>query len=194
MSTDRSELRDALVAALDMARDKADHCGLVGYGVIQRFDGDGKPTLLVPFANLITDTGDAYYAAKGIVGVSPAAPTAPTAITGMQVGTGITVVGKSGAGAAMVTYVLGQAFDATYPSVANLGAGLGVNMVYKTTYAAGSATNTALSEFTITNGTVTTASTTANTISRVGPPTISAINKGASDTLAVTWNHKQLGA
>lgn len=189
-ATDRLELRDALFAARDMGRAYLDESGMVGYGIAELRDEEGRLKLVVPFANLITDTGDAYYAAKGIVGIAPASPSAPTALTGMQIGSGTTAAAKSGAGGAMVTLLAGQAFDATFPSVSNLGAGLGVNMVYKTTYAAGTGTGS-VAEATITNGTIGTASTAANTISRV---VFTAIPKGALDSLAITWNHKQLGA
>lgn len=186
-----SGLRDAFHTALDMARDlKSDVVGLVGYGVVERFDGDGQRNLLVPFANIITDTGDLYYATKMIALVAPSSTASPTALTGMQIGSGSTAVAKSGAGAAMVTLLAGQAFDASYPQTANLGAGLGVNAVYKTTYAAGTGTGT-VSEATLTNGTIGTSSTTGNTIARV---TFTGIVKGSADSLAFTWNNKALGA
>ena len=183
------EFFEALVAAHDLATAKGEGQLLIGYGVAERFDGDGKRNLLVPFANLITDTGDLYYAGKAIAAIPPASAAAPTALTGMQAGSGATAAAKNGAGAAIVTLLAGQAFDATFPSTSNLGAGLGVNAVYKTTYAAGVATGT-VSEATITNGTIGTASTTGNTISRV---TFTGIVKGAADSLAITWNHKFLG-
>lgn len=196
MTISDSGLRDAMLAALDMARElPGDGVGLVGYGVAQVFDGDGRVRESVPFANLITDAGDLYYAAKGITAIAPAAPAAPTAMSGMKLGTGVTAAAKNGAGAALVTYLAGTnvAFDATYPQTANLGAGLGVNAVYKTTFVAGVGTNAALAEVVIVNDAGTNAtSTSGNTASRAlfG----STINKGASDTLAVTWNHKFLGA
>lgn len=186
-----SELRDALYAAHDAARDlTADKAGMVGYGYIHLLDGSGATKAIEIFANLITDTGDGYYAAKAIVGISPANASAPTALTGMQIGSGSTAVAKAGAGGAMVTLLAGQAFDASYPQTANLGAGLGVNAVYKTTYAAGTGTGT-VQEATITNGTIGTASTVANTIARV---TFTSVVKAAGDSLAITWNHKFLGA
>ncbi len=186
-----SGLRDAFVCALDMARDlPRSDMGLVGYGVAHLMDGDGRTKLLVPFANLITDTGDLYYAGKAIAAVTPAAPAAPTALTGMQIGSGVTAASKSGVGAAIVTFLAGQAFDSTFPSTANLGAGLGVNAQYKTTYAAGTGTGT-VTEATVTNGAIGTASLAANTIARV---TFTAVTKAAADLLAVTWNHKFLGA
>lgn len=186
-----TELLDALVAAHDLTKNLPRRgAGIVGYGVAELLDGDGARLGLTPFANLITDYGDLYYATKAIAGVSPSNTAAPTAATGMQVGTGSTAAAKASTGGAIGTLSAGQAFDSGYPQIANLGAGLGVNSVYRTTYAAGVAT-ASLTEATITNGTVTTASTTANTISRV---TFTAIPKGANDSLAFTWNHKFLGA
>ena len=56
--------------------------------------------------------------------------------TGMKLGTGSTAPAKSGAGAAVVTYLTGsnKAFDATFPTAV---AGV---VTYKRTYAAGEAT------------------------------------------------------
>lgn len=144
--------------------------------------------------NLITDAGDLYYASKAIVGISPANPSAPTAMSGMKLGTGTTAVAKSGAGAALVTYISGSnnPFDASFPATQNLGGGLGVNGQYKTTWPAGDTTNAAITEAVIVNDAGTDATSTAgNTAHRI---VFSAINKGASDTLVITWNAKFLGA
>lgn len=188
---DSSGLRDAFFCALDMARElPRSEMGLVGYGVAHLFDEEGQTKLLVPFANLITDYGDLYYAGKAIASVAPASASAPTAATGMQIGSGATAAAKASTGGAIGTLLAGQAFDASYPQTANLGAGLGVNAVYKTTYAAGTGTGT-VQEATITNGTIGTGSTTGNTISRV---TFTSVTKASGDSLAVTWNHKFLGA
>ena len=66
-----------------------------------------------------------------------------------------------------------------------------MNAVYKTTWAAGTATNSAITEAVIVNDQATNATTTAaNTIARV---VFTAVNKTASDSLAITWNHKALG-
>lgn len=189
------EFVDAMQAAYDQARSLvADRTGLVGFGLAHVVDGDGKTKQLVPFSNLITDAGDLYYAGKMIVAIAPASPSAPTAANGMKLGTGSTAVAKAGAGGALVTYLTASnvAFDATYPQTANLGAGLGVNAVYRTTWAAGVATNSAITEVVIVNDQATNAtSTAANTYSRA---IISSVNKTASDSLAITWNHKALGA
>lgn len=186
--------RDAFHEALDMAHALKDGFGIVGYGVAELVDGDGRTKSLTPFANLITDAGDLYYAGKAIVGIAPASAAAPTAVNGMKLGTGTTAAVKTAAGAALITYLAASnvAFDATFPQTVNLGAGLGVNAVYKTTWAAGVATNAAITEAVIVNDRATDATTTAaNTISRV---VFAAQNKGASDSLAITWNHKYLGA
>lgn len=187
---DAARLSDGWSAALDMARGLDSRAAVVGYGVAVLLRGDGTREAY-PFANLITDTGDAYISAKVIAAVGPAAPAAPTAATGMQIGSGSTAVAKNGAGAAMVTFLAGVAFDATYPQTANLGAGNGVNSVYRTTFGAGVGTGS-VAEATITNGAVGTASTTANTLSRVvlGTP----ITKNAPDSLVFTWNWLHKGA
>jgi hypothetical protein len=188
-----SGYRDALRAAHDMAVAKAgDGRTFIGYGVAALLDGDGRPAGLVPFGNQITDAGDAYCAAKIIAAISPATPAAPTAANGMKLGSATTTVAKSGAGAFIGTYVSGSnlAFDSTYPQTANLGAGLGVNAVYRTTWAAGVATGT-INEVTIVNdqGTATGGSA-ANTYSRA---VITTVTKGASDSLVITYNWKCLG-
>ena len=189
--SDQSALRDVFATALDMARETSrDRVGIVGYGIIELRGPDGGLKLARPFANLITDQGDSWYVSKALVGIPPANGTAPTALTGMQIGSGSTAVAKAGAGGAMVTLLAGQAFDATYPNLNNLGAGLGVECVYKTTYAAGVGTGT-VNEATITWGTIGSASTAANTIARI---LTGAITKAAGDSLAITWRHKFLGA
>lgn len=191
-ASDRNTMKDAMFSALDMARAVPDSsCSMRGFGVIEHRDGDGSLIQLLPFANTITDVGDLYYAAKGIAGQAPANAAAPTVLTGMQVGSGgATAVNKAATtGVAIVTFIAGQAFDGSFPSTSNLGVNLGVNMVYKTTYAAGVATGT-ISEATIVQGTIGSAALAAATISRV---TFTGIVKAASDSLAITWNHKNLG-
>jgi hypothetical protein len=187
------ERLDALHAAYDEGRALLpDGVGMVGYGVAELFDGDGKRKLIVPFHNLITDAGDLYYAGKAIVGISPANASAPTAANGMKLGTASTAATKTDAG--LATYLSGSnaAFDSTYPQTANLGTTLGVNAVYKTTWAAGTATSSTINEVVIVNDQATNAdSTAANTYSRA---VLTTVNKTSSDSLAVTWNHKFLGA
>lgn len=189
--TDQSQVRDTFSIALGMARDlSAERLGIVGYGIIELVRPDGSVGLVRPFANLITDYGDLYYAGMAIALVAPAAPAQPTKATGMQIGSGSTAVAKAGAGGAMVTLLAGVAFDPSYPAVNNLGANLGVEAVYKTTFNAGTGTGT-VNEATITNGTIGTASTVGNTIARILTGTIT---KAAGDSLAITWRTKFLGS
>jgi hypothetical protein len=137
--------------------------------------------------NLITSIGDRLYASRG-AGLSTS-----NLPTGMRLGTGSTAVAKTGAGAAIVTYLAtsNKAFDATFPSEA---AGV---VTYKRTYAPGEATSASpitevvINTDAIANDNATTA-TAANTVARA---LLSGIgSKGAGDTLSVTWTHTILGA
>jgi hypothetical protein len=192
-----AEVTDAFKIAMGRARDLVSGMGLVGFGVIEVFDAQGRLKSAQPFANLVTTAGDQYYAQKGIVGISPANPSAPTAASGMKLGTGTTAVHKSstaGGGIATGTYITGSnvAFDSTFPSAAAVGGDAGWNATYKTTWAAGVATNAAITEAALVNNQSTDGQATpAQTYSRV---TFTAVNKGAADTLAITWTHKFLGA
>lgn len=190
-----AKVTDAFNIAMGRARELVDGAGLVGFGVIELRDERDRLKLVLPFANLITTLGDQYYAQKAIVGISPAAPSAPTAVNGMKLGTGTTAAAKSGAGGALITYKTASnvAFDASFPVAAAVaGTDTGWTASYKTTWAAGVATDTALTEAVIVNDQASNAtSTAANTIARI---VFSAVNKGASDSLAITWAHKFLGA
>lgn len=169
-----------------------DVTGIKGHVVAELFGPDGKLKARCEVDNIVTDTGDIFYGSRAIAGINTNGVTAAAQPSGMQVGTGGTAVAKNGAGAAMVTYLIGQAFDATYPTGADV-AGSGYTATYKTTYAAGTGTTaSAITEACIVTGTVTTAGTTATTIARVLLTGIG--SKGASDTLAITWTHKLLGS
>lgn len=165
-----------------------DAAGIKGHVVVELRGPDGELKGRCEVDNLITSVGDQYYAGR-------AALTAglPAQVTGFRLGTGSTAVAKSGAGAAIVTYLSGsnKANDATFPTVV---AGV---VTYKRTYAAGEATTASpiteavLNNDTIANDNATTA-TAANTIARVLLSGIAA--KGALDTLTITWTHTLLGA
>lgn len=199
MQDSPTQLADAFRTAHAQAEKLvSDKAGLVGYGVVELRGPDGRLKEAVPFANLITTAGDQYYAQKGIVGISPAVPSAPTAASGMKLGTGATAAHKSstaGAGIATGTYITGSnvAFDATYPQAAAVaGTDTGWNATYKTTWPAGTATNAAITEAAIVNNQSTDGQATpAQTYARI---TFGAVNKGAADSLAITWSHKFLGA
>lgn len=167
-----------------------DKNGIVGHLVIERHDENGKLLERFEGRNLVTQVGDQVYGERG--GGVTGAPAAPT---GMRLGAGSTAAAKTGAGAALVTYLAGsnKAFDATYPQSSLNGSSR--RITYKRTYAAGEATTaSAITEAVIVNDTIATDATSpaANTISRILVTGISA--KGASDTLTATWNHDLLGA
>jgi len=166
-----------------------DASGITGEVTVELRDKDGNLKHREVIKNLITQVGDQLYGERGAgIGSPPAVP------TGMKLGTGSTAVAKTGAGAALVTYLSNshQAFDATYPQ-SSLGSGRVIT--YKVTYAAGKATSasTQITECVIVNDALADAtSTAANTVSRVllASPT----TKQSTDTLTVTWTHTLLGS
>lgn len=162
---------------------------IVGHGFWELFDADGDRVDYGEFANLITQVGDQYYGERAAAIASP-----PAQVTGMQLGTGTTAVAKTGAGAAIVSLVTASlvAIDGSFPTSALSGSSRRIQ--WKTTWAAGTATATSISEVALVNqstGTQTVVPA-ANTIARALLSPV--VNKGASDTLAITWNHDLLGA
>lgn len=168
--------------------------GLRGYGNWQ-LHRDGELVDAGFFSNLITDIGDQYYAERAAGIASP-----PDQVSGMKLGTGSTAPSKTGAGAAIVTYAgtsitAQKAIDGSYPTSSQPGgAGTARRIQWRTTWAAGECTVSGLAEVVIVieNPLADSAGAASTTISRaLLSPTI---NKGASDTLTVTWNHDLLGA
>jgi hypothetical protein len=163
----------------------ADKGAILGHVVAEWHDKDGNLIHRSEQYNLVTAVGDRLYASRGAGLTTSATP------TGMKLGTGSTAVAKTGAGAALVTYLTGsnKAFDATFPSEA---AGVAT---YKRTYAAGEATSASnITEAVIVTDTIATdaTSTAANTVSRV--LLASPAPKAAGDSLTITWTHTVLGA
>lgn len=155
-----------------------------GRGVATLTGPDGEVKQVVHFDNLITQVGDQVY---GELGSGAASPNAPT---GMRLGTGgATAASKTGAGAAIVTYVSGSAigFSATFPQSALQGSAR--RITYQSVWAAGVATANGIDEAAITNETGPTdvAGTAANTTARAVLSPV--VNKGASDTLTISWTH-----
>lgn len=190
--TDSARVTDAFAIALERARGLRDGAGLVGYGVVELRGPAGDLKDVVPFANIITNQGDTYYCNMALVGLNSI--TAPTLVARMKLGTGTTAPSKAaGTNEVIQTYITGsvQAFDASFPTKSTASANSGALATYKTTWAAGTATNAAITEATITTSTADLQGAASDTISRV---TFTAVNKGASDTLAITWSHKFLGA
>lgn len=179
---------ELLLAGLEMP--SADEIvGLRGYGNWALFGVCGEVKEAGFFKNLITQIGDQYYGERAAGIASP-----PAQATGMQLGTGTTAVAKTSTGAGIVTLVASSlvAIDGGFPTSALSGSSRRIQ--WKTTWAAGTATANSIAEVALVNqstGTQTVAPA-ANTIARaLLSPTV---NKGANDTLAVTWNHDLLGA
>jgi hypothetical protein len=161
--------------------------GIVGEVTWELTDKHGNLKRHGVSKNLITQVGDQMYGERGAGITTTATP------TGMKLGTGGTAVAKTGAGAALVTYLSDshQAFDGTYPQ-SSLSTGRVIT--YRVTFAAGKATTaSAITEAVIVNEALANAtSAAAATISRVLLTGIG--SKGASDTLTITWTHTILGA
>jgi hypothetical protein len=166
-----------------------EHSSLKGFVVVDlwRPNESGELELIdhEEINNLVTQRGDQYYGerAASIAG-------APAIATCMKLGTGTTAAAKTGAGAALVTY-LTASNSAFSPAVSSSLNGAARRITYATTWAAGVATNTAITEavIAITNANATSADT--DTIARV---VFAAKNKEAADTLTITWHHDLLGA
>ncbi len=194
MSKDATKMSDEVRVELASAREMSYDLGLRGYGVLELRDETGELKHLAKFANVITNAGDLYYATRGVALIGTPNIAQPTLVSRMKLGTATTAVNKSaGTGIALGAYITGShiVFDTTHPTTNNLGTNLGVEAAYKTTWAAGTATNSAITEAIVTNLVTDAVGTAADTISRV---VFGAVNKGASDSLAITWIHKFLGA
>lgn len=140
--------------------------------------------------NLITEQGDKYYGERAAGISSP-----PAQVTGMKLGTGTTTPSKTGAGAALVTYLTNshQALDAGYPASSKPSSARRITWV--ATFAAGKATTSGsnIAEVVLVTDTLANATSTAgNTIARaLVSPTLA---KAADQILVVTWQHDLLGA
>jgi hypothetical protein len=135
-------------------------------------------------SNVVTQVGDQYYGERAAGIASP-----PAQVTGMKLGTGSTAVAKTGAGAALVTYLSNshQALDGSYPA-SSLASGKR-RITWQATWAAGKATSASpITEAVIVNEALAdSTSAAAATIARVivsGVPT-----KEAGDALTITWTH-----
>lgn len=162
---------------------------LAGHLHVRVYGEDGELRQERVARNLVTQVGDEYYGERAAGIASP-----PDQVTGARLGTGTTAPAKTGAGAAIVTYISGsnEAIDATYPQSSLSGSSR--RITWRITWEAGDATNSAIAEVVLTNENPLTnvAGTAANTIARaLLSPTI---NKAASDTLEITWHHDLLGA
>ncbi len=158
---------------------------ITGHGTVKVIDADGNVVEERTFTNIITQVGDQYYFERG-AGIAAQ----PAQVTGMKLGTGTTTPAKTGAGAALVTYLTDshQAIDSGYPASSLVAPKRRIQ--WRTTWAAGKATTsgTNIGEVVMINDTLANATTAAaNTISRaLISPTLA---KSSTDALEVTWNH-----
>jgi hypothetical protein len=150
---------------------------------------DGKVVRGGRSHNLVTQVGDQLYAERGAGISSP-----PATPTGMKLGTGSTSAAKTGAGAALTTYLTDshQAFDATYPQSSLSGSARRVT--YIVTYAPGKATSASpITEAVIVNETL--ADATSAAAATVARCIITGVgSKGAGETLTITWVHDLMGS
>jgi hypothetical protein len=189
--TSQDRLLDQAIAKAKKLKDSHDGLLVVGYGYYQLRGPAGEVKQEGAFANLVTQVGDQYYGERASGIASP-----PAQVSGMRLGTGgETAAAKTGAGAAIVTYITGSSIAITggFPTSALNGSSRRIQ--WQTLWAAGVATATGIDEWVITNEATLTnvAGTAANTVSRA-VDTGNPVNKGASDTLTITWNHDLLGA
>lgn len=180
---DRTRIGDAAVAALGARRDPDDLIVPRGFLHVVLTGPDGEVKLDELVENLITQIGDQFYGERA-AGVSGA----PAAVTGMQLGTGTTAPAKTGAGASIGTLVANSlvALSASPTSALN---GSARRIVYTASWGAGVATANGIAEVALVNqatGTQTVAPASATIARALLSPTV---NKGAADSLAVTWNH-----
>lgn len=168
-----------------------DQAGIAGVVTWELRSSTGELRASGETRNLVTDVGDQLYASRGVGLATSSTP------TGMQIGVGATPtvpVAKNGAGSFITTYLIGQAFDAGFPTVV-LTAGSGATVTYKVTYGPGVGTTASpITEATVVSSSSVTAIDTsgASTIARVLLTGIA--SKGASDVLTVTWTHTLKGS
>lgn len=187
MTIDSARLSDEIHVAAGYQRPSGDLAFIKGWGFVEVHGPDGKLKQRVDFENLVTQVGDQMYGERA-AGVSGAV----AAPTGMQLGTGTTAAAKTGAGAAIVTLVASSLVAIGAPTSALSGSSR--RITYVTTWAAGVATANGIAEVALVNqatGTQTVAPASATIARALLNPTV---NKGASDSLTVTWNHDLLGA
>lgn len=184
MMTERSTVDDYMMRTMDRARGGDGEVPVTGQVIVELHGPDGALKSRSVQTNLITQVGDQYYGERAAGIASP-----PAQVTGMKLGTGSTAVAKTGAGAALVTYLSNshQAMDGGYPA-SSLASGKR-RITWQATWAAGKATSgSAITEVVIVNESLTDAtSAAANTIARAlisGVP-----SKEAGDALTVTWTH-----
>lgn len=184
MSLDTTRLGDQMTAAGGYQRPGHDSSIIRGTLEVVLTGPDGEVKDRRTTFNIITTIGEQMYGERGAGITTTAVP------TGMALGTGTTAVAKTGAGAALVTPISGSAVALTggypqssIPSTVR-------RITYQVLWAAGTATASGIAEVVLQNGSATTVPTAAATTNIVSRALLSpVVNKGASDTLTITWNH-----
>lgn len=174
----------------DHLRERAE-AALAGLVIAELWDADGELRDLVSAENLITQVGDQYYGERAAGITSP-----PNQIVGMKLGTGTTAVAKTSTGAALVTYLVGSnvLIASGFPTSSLTADTIPKRRItWKSSWAAGVATNAAISEAALFND----ANANATSLAAATPARVllsPVVNKGAGDTLDLTWNHDLVGA
>lgn len=188
MHADGAALRDQIQQATGSNRGPGELVTARGTLHVVLTGADGEIKYDHVTNNMVTQVGDQYFGDRG-AGIGSIA-----AVTGMQLGTGSTAPSKTSTGAAIVTLVAASlvALSGTYPQSSLSGSSRRIQ--YQVLWGAGTATATGINEVALVNqstGTQTVAPA-ANTIARALLSPV--VNKGASDTLTITWNIDLLGA
>lgn len=164
-----------------MYKDKMELAGRV---TLLLKDYDGHILDLITQDNLITEFGDQYYADRAAgIGAIPA-------VTGMKLGTGVTAAAKTGAGAALVAYMVGtnRLFDVTPTSTLVSGTR---KLTYTATWGAGVGTGSPQEIVIVSDASTNATSTAGVTIARVvlsSPPA-----KASDGIWTCIWEHNFLG-
>lgn len=186
---DHARLTDEVTVTLDRRRDPGEAVSVRGFVTAELRGPDGTLLAECRTHNLITQVGDQYVGERAAGIASP-----PAQVTGMKLGTGSTAPAKTGAGAALATYLSGsdQAMDATYPQSSLNGSAR--RITWKVTYAAGTATTALpITEAVLVNDALAdSTSTAANTIARALLTGIG--SKGSGDSLTMIWTTDVVGS
>lgn len=182
MTLDSSQMRDNVTTAAGYQRPTVDQSLINGSLRIVLTGADGDVKYDHTLRNVVTRVGEQMYGERG-AGISGAL----AAPTGMQLGTGTTATAKVDPGASIVTLVPNSLVAISTPSSSIPGTVR--RITYVATWVAGSATATGIAEVALVNqatGTQTAAPASATIARALLSPTV---NKGAADSLTITWNH-----
>lgn len=159
-----------------------------GQIIVELFDKDGNLKQRSVADNLVTDKGDAFFAALARGG--------SLGTFGMKLGTATTTPSKvynnAGAYIASGDYISGSAaaMASTYPKQ-----GASVNIAqYQAAWTAGVATNATINRVALVDNTTDAAEADGTHTWAIALLPDRPINKGSNDTLQVTWNITFLGA